>query len=114
WTTNPQLLRVYLLLKDLTKPQLDLYLSLRLEGPGVLIRSRPDFRPAQPLTLSPGIPLMLAGPDLADYLSANALEGQGLPADFLTRGGRLPEGLYTLTVEAFEWDRDRQPVSNAG
>ncbi|RRB02839.1 fibronectin type III domain-containing protein [Larkinella rosea] len=114
YSTNPQLLKVYLLLKDLTKTHIDIYLSLRLQGPGVLIQTRPDFRPAAPFSLQAGVPQILSGPELSAYFQPNALEVQGLDEAILTQGGKLPEGLYTITLEAFEWDRQRESVSNQG
>jgi hypothetical protein len=114
YATNPQLLKVYLLLKDLSKTHIDIYLSLRLQGPGVLIQTRPEFRPPGPVNLQAGLPLVLTGPELSAYFQPNALEVQGLSEAILTQGGQLPEGLYTLTMEAFEWDRQRESVSNQG
>jgi hypothetical protein len=105
--------KVHLLLKDLTKPSVDVYLKIRLSGVGVDIRTVDGFIPSQTLRLIPGQPVMLTASDLAEYFNIYNLVVDGVDISDLYNGGRLPEGLYTWTVEAYEIDRNRQ-VSNTG
>ncbi|QMW03322.1 fibronectin type III domain-containing protein [Spirosoma foliorum] len=113
YTTNERMLRVYLLLKDLTKPQVQVALHLHLQGVGIDIHTRDGFLPSHPLTLLPGQPVTLTGPELAEYFQPQNLDIQGLDPAFLYQGGQLPEGLYSFSIEAYEYDRGRQ-VSNTG
>ncbi|MFN3487551.1 MAG: fibronectin type III domain-containing protein [Emticicia sp.] len=105
--------KVHLLLKDLTKISVDVYLKIRLSGVGVDIRTVDGFIPSQTLTLISGEPRMLTASDLAEYFNISNLVVDGVDISALYNGGRLPEGLYTWTVEAYEIDRNRQ-VSNTG
>ncbi|WP_305953194.1 fibronectin type III domain-containing protein [Emticicia oligotrophica] len=112
-STSTDMFKVHLLLKDLTKPSVDVYLKIRLSGVGVDIRTIDGFIPNQTLTLIPGQPRMLTASDLAEYFNISNLVVDGVDISALYNGGRLPEGLYTWTVEAYEVDRNRQ-VSNTG
>ncbi len=112
-STSNDMFKVHLLLKDLTKISVDVYLKIRLSGVGVDIRTVDGFIPSQTLTLIPGQPRMLTASDLAEYFNISNLVVDGVDISALYNGGRLPEGLYTWTVEAYEIDRNRQ-VSNTG
>jgi hypothetical protein len=107
------MLTVQLRLKDLTKPQLQLYLKLRIEGVGIVIQTREGHIPSQPLTLLPGQAITLHGPDLAESFYPTNLDIQGLDPAFLFQGGTLPEGLYRVYFQAFDFERGRA-VSNEG
>lgn len=111
--TSNDMFKVHLLLKDLTKPSVDVYLKIRLSGVGVDIRTIDGSIPSQTLTLIPGQPRMLTASDLAEYFNISNIVVDGVDISALYNGGRLPEGLYTWTVEAYEVDRNRQ-VSNTG
>ncbi len=112
-STNNEMFKVHLLLKDLTKPAVDVYLKIRLSGVGVDIRTVDGFIPSQTIKLIPGESRMLTASDLAEYLNISNIVVDGVDISTLYNGGRLPEGLYTWTVEAYEVDRNRQ-VSNTG
>ena len=53
-STSNDMFKVHLLLKDLTKPSVDVYLKIRLSGVGVDIRTVDGFIPSQTLRLIPG------------------------------------------------------------
>ncbi|WP_197491725.1 MULTISPECIES: fibronectin type III domain-containing protein, partial [Emticicia] len=112
-STSTDMFKVHLLLKDLTKPSVDVYLKIRLAGVGVDIRTVDGFVPNQTLKLIPGQPILLNASDLVEYFNISNLVVDGVDFSALYSGGRLPEGLYTWTVEAYEIDRNRQ-VSNTG
>ncbi|WP_435356917.1 fibronectin type III domain-containing protein [Emticicia sp. SJ17W-69] len=112
-STSTEMFKVHLLLKDLTKPSVDVYLKIRLSGVGVDIRTVDGFIPSQTIHLNPGSATLLTSADLAEYFNISNLAVDGIDISTLYAGGRLPEGLYTWTVEAYEIDRDRQ-VSNTG
>ena len=113
YATNPDLLRVNILLRDQTKDQIEVYLYVTIKGLGWSIQTRPDFVPMRKLRLERGSPQQLTGLDLAEYFAANNVLVQGLPPELIRQGGTFPEGFCTLEVYAHEGFRDRQ-VSNTG
>ncbi|MCU0324559.1 MAG: fibronectin type III domain-containing protein, partial [Spirosomaceae bacterium] len=112
-STNTEIFKVHLLLKDLTKPSVDAYLKIRLSGVGVDIRTVDGFIPSRTIKLLPGQPVLLNASDLTEYFNISNLEVNGIDISALYAGGKLPPGLYTWYVEAYEIDRNRQ-VSNTG
>jgi len=58
-STSNDMFKVHLLLKDLTKPSVDVYLKIRLSGVGVDIRTVDGFIPSQTLKLIPGQAVIL-------------------------------------------------------
>lgn len=112
-STNTEMFKVHLLLKDLTKTSVEAYLKIRLSGVGVDIHTIDGFIPARTIKLFPGQPVLLNATDLAEYFNISNIEVNGIDISALYAGGKLPEGLYTWYVEAYEIDRNRQ-VSNTG
>ncbi|WP_161964274.1 HNH endonuclease [Chitinophaga flava] len=108
-------LRVILVQNDLTKPSYDVRLQMTVERNGTLImRTAPAFNP-RPLTLSAGVPTIISGADLADYLSTNNIEfSGGFSRDSYERTRSLPEGSYRITFTAFDYRRPQVQVSNIG
>ncbi len=112
--TTPQRVGITLLNKDLTVPQLDVFLKLQLQGPGITLQTRTGYIPATTFTLTAGVPLQLSGADIAELLQPQNLDYQGLDKGSFIRGGQiLPEGLWQFTVTAFSTARNLQ-VSNPG
>jgi len=99
---NPKL-RVLLQLNDLTTPTRDVFLKVRITGPGVQIVSTPGVRPLTPITLVSGIPADLMGSDLAPVFDFNALTFSGISRQSLEGNGRLPEGTYTLYFTVMDY-----------
>lgn len=92
-------LMVTLLQRDLTLPQLQVYLNLELEGAGIRLKTLPTFRPSAYIALDPGTPVTLTNADLVEYLSLNNLYTEGISKEsFLATGQQLPQGLYKLKV----------------
>ena len=106
-------LYIDLLLKDLTKSEIQCYLKWTLEGPGVHISTRDGYIPNSFITLPKGRNTRLTGLDLAqNYYRADVLESEGM--DILeVMNGYLPEGFYTFKVQAMEASTGRE-VSNMG
>ncbi|CAN1537779.1 Fibronectin type III [Spirosomataceae bacterium] len=103
-------LRVQLLLRDLTKPSLEVYISLRLSGFGVELQSNPSVAALNTFVLQPGVPLTISGSELSPLFAQ--MLAQGVNYDELLAGASLPGGYYTWEVVAYLPD-DRQ-VSNTG
>lgn len=106
---NPKL-RVMVHFNDLTTPQRDIYLKVKITGPGINIASTPGQRPLTPITIFSGVPTDLIGSDLADVFDFNRLTFGGITRAQLEGNGRLPEGDYTLTFTAMDYQQN-VPVS---
>lgn len=101
---------VNVLLRDLSRQDLQTRLRLTIEGVGISITTRPDFRP-HPLYLQGGLPLMLDAIDLAPYFDPQNLVFQGISKQEVQKGGRLPEGLYRICIQVLDYNLGAE-VSN--
>ncbi|GAB4011754.1 hypothetical protein GCM10028808_26100 [Spirosoma migulaei] len=95
-------LLVDLLLKDLTKSTVQVYLKWSIDGVGIRVQSRDTYLPPSFITLQRGVVNRLRGSDLqANYFNPAAIETQGIDPRSIY-AIELPEGFYTLKVQAFE------------
>ncbi|GAB4054575.1 hypothetical protein GCM10028810_63530 [Spirosoma litoris] len=95
-------LLVDLLLKDLTKSTVQVYLKWSIEGVGIRVQSRDTYLPPSFITLQRGVVNRLKGSDLqTNYFNPAAIETQGIDPRSVY-AIELPEGFYTLKVQAFE------------
>ena len=92
-------LRVQLLLRDLTKPSLEVYISLRLSGFGVELQTNPSVAALNTFVLQPGVPLTISGSELSPLFAQ--MLAQGVNYDELLAGASLPGGYYTWEVVAY-------------
>ncbi len=112
YANSPQKIKVQLLLRDLSKPSLEVSVRIRLKSPaGVLIQNPEGFMSSSPITLTPGVTRTLGGSELAENFNGSSLEVQGIDLLALLQGDYLPSGPYEWEVTAYEHFRDRQ-VSN--
>jgi hypothetical protein len=113
YANSPMKFRVQLLLRDLSKPSLEVTLRIRLKGAGVWIENPADFISTQSIVLTPGVPKLLSGIELGENFASQNLEAQGIDINELYAGSPLPVGPYEWEVYAVELYRNRQ-VSNIG
>ncbi|HJT73698.1 MAG TPA: fibronectin type III domain-containing protein, partial [Chitinophaga sp.] len=108
-------LRVILVQNDLTRPSYDVRLQMTVERNGtVIMRTAPSFTP-KPLTLSPGVPTIIGGTELYDYLNSVNIEfSGGFSRDEYERTKSLPEGAYRVSFTAYDYRRSQVQVSNVG
>ncbi|SEW37932.1 hypothetical protein SAMN05428988_4751 [Chitinophaga sp. YR573] len=108
-------LRVILVQNDLTQPSYDVILQMTVEQNGTLImRTSGAFHP-KPLTLMPGVPTIISGTDLSDYLSTNNIDfSGGFSRETYDRNKSLPEGAYRISFTAYDYRRQQVQVSNVG
>ena len=106
--------RVILLQKDLSQAsyQLRLRFSIILDGKTIMITSR-SYNPP-PFTLAPGIPTVISGADLADYLDSRYLDFVGYDRSQYEKSKSLPEGSFQICVTAYDYHRQNVQVSNVG
>ena len=110
--SSSQALTVNLLLKDLTKSSIQVYLKWSMDGPGVRVSSTDGYVPSSFITLQRGVIERLSGLSLQnDYFRNGLIEEQGLGGNPLRTN--LPEGFYTFRVQALEAGTGRE-VSNIG
>lgn len=102
-------LNLAILLTDVSQPEVQARLSVKIEGAGLTIQSRPDF--SMPVfTLQGGIPLALSH-QLEHYFRVSSLTATGNGAMQFMQNGILPEGFFTITVTVVEHRRN-VPISN--
>lgn len=108
-------LRVILVQNDLTLPSYNVRLRMTVEQNGtVIMRTATAFNP-RPLSLSPGIPTIIGGIDLADYLNpANIEYSGGFSRNEYEKTRSLPEGAYRISFTAYDYSRPQVQVSNMG
>ncbi|GJM34681.1 MAG: hypothetical protein DHS20C18_36820 [Saprospiraceae bacterium] len=102
-----------LTLNDANEPNYQVRLRITISGEGLTLQSKNDFIP-NAINLTYGQPLVLTAADLMAYFRLDRLEVQGISIDqLLQTGGKLPEGLYTICIEAYDYFRfNEAPVSN--
>ncbi len=81
----------------------DVYIAIKITGPGVTIKSNLGLRPQVPVTLFSGQTKILNGADVADVFDFNRLSFSGISRQQLEINGRLPEGRYTLCFTIYDF-----------
>lgn len=109
---NSDKLAVNVLFNDPIRFELSVKLKITIEGKNISITTKPEFNP-KPIYLQSGFPERLTGADLAPYFEAANLNFQGFDRKEFERKGALPEGLYRICVEVWEYNQNKK-VSNAG
>jgi len=81
----------------------EIYLRGSISGDnGVSITSNPDIIPATFITINAGQTLVLYGNDLEPYFNFNRALITGIDRNLLVSNQALPEGYYTVCVEAYD------------
>jgi TANFOR domain-containing protein len=92
-------------------PEIDVYLQGEVSNDGGdRIYTNKNQKPAQPITLTYGVPVTITPGDLEDIFDFNYVETEGINKQNLYSGAGLPEGTYTICVRAYNYDTN-QPVS---
>lgn len=95
-------LKIILQFNDFTKPQYHLKLRIEIKGNGFTLITKQLFIPP-PITIQPGIPLLISGADLAPYLNSNNLDFIGINQSQYEQRMALPEGYYSICVKAYDY-----------
>ncbi|MGZ3932959.1 MAG: fibronectin type III domain-containing protein, partial [Bacteroidia bacterium] len=95
-------LKIILQFNDFSIPQYNLRLKIEIKGNGFTLSTRQFYHPP-PLTLQPGVPLLLTGADLAPYLNSTNLDFTGLNKSQYEQRMALPEGHYSICVKAYDY-----------
>ncbi len=99
-------------LNDLNEVDYDVRLSLRIEGEGISLITRPDYTPP-PLTLGAGGNTLYGG-DIQEYFNLNNMVVSGIDEQTLMQTGALPPGMYSFCVQAFDYRRSDVVLSQRG
>lgn len=70
---------------------------------GIAVTIPPGFKPAQPVMLGPNQTLMLSGVQLKEYINPDVLSFAGISKAEVLQGNGLPEGNYTLCLQALDY-----------
>ena len=102
-----------LMLQDQNQSGLQVKLKITITGDnGVKLETKPEFMPP-PITMYSGSPEQISGIALQQYLEPANMNITGLNFSQFMQNKKLPEGIYTFTIEAVEYRRNKL-VSNPG
>ncbi len=91
--------------------EIDVYLQGEVSNDvGNRIYTNKNQKPAQPITLTYGVPVTITPGELEDIFDFNYVETDGINKQDLYSGAGLPEGTYTICVRAYNYNTN-QPVS---
>ncbi|MGB3468245.1 MAG: hypothetical protein WBA74_23365, partial [Cyclobacteriaceae bacterium] len=97
-------LQLILQLRDFEELEYRARLRLTIEGQGITIRTKNNYRPA-PLIIRGGGAENLDGYDLRNYFNPDNMDFSGISRAEFLQSGTLPEGFYTFTFEVLDYDR---------
>lgn len=112
-TPGSQKCMVNLVFNDYNESSWDVYLELTIESNNLKLQNKANFRPAEPITLTPGVPVTIKGADLYQYFSYDNLLCSGMSKQKLEQTGKLPEGFYTFSFKAKDYNTGKV-ISNTG
>jgi TANFOR domain-containing protein len=107
YTNNPNKLLATLQNFTMDGVTLRVYLRGEITGAsGTRIYTSPNFRPAQPIVLQPGMPFMLNVNNIQDVFDAHQLVYQGITQQEIIYGNGLPEDDYIICLSVYDYDND--------
>jgi TANFOR domain-containing protein len=93
---------------------LQVYLGGSIQGEGgIRISTRPGSRPADPITLQPGVPYILNPSNLSAIFSPDQLVYEGITQREIIYGNGLPEDVYTICLRVYDYT-SQQPGYSTG
>jgi TANFOR domain-containing protein len=98
------------LLKDIGRPEYRVRFKFSIEGNGISISTDQRYLPP-PTILQGGVPLVISGPELAEYLNPFNLAFSGITRQEFQKTGKLPEGPYRICFQVLDYNIGI-PVSN--
>lgn len=108
-----QKLMVQVSVNDPTLENYQCRFRVTIEGLNITLRTK-EHMVVPPVTLQGGgVPQIFYGEDLIDYFKADNLDFSGLSRNDYGRSGKLPEGVYRISIEVLDYHRGTV-VSNKG
>lgn len=96
--------------KDANETSINVYLRIVVQSNKVRLSNAIDFRPSRPVTLFPNQPYTFSPDELEEYFLPQNINPEGITNEQLQQNARLPEGLYSFTIEVFDW-QSQKPIS---
>ncbi len=94
--------KVNLVFNDFNEPSTDVRLKITISNNQVFLETPENYRP-NPINLFPGSN-EIGGNILTPYLNYNNLNASGINKQDLLQSGSLPEGFYTICIEALDYN----------
>lgn len=94
-----------LLLNDLNEPFYKVRLVFTIEGAGIRIQTKPDYRPAS-INLQSGFQERITADEIAPYFQTSNLVFEGITRQQYEKNAALPEGIYKFSVQVFDANRN--------
>ncbi|NQY11748.1 MAG: hypothetical protein HRT71_19805 [Flavobacteriales bacterium] len=95
--------QVNLIFKDFNEVSRDVKIIMHMEGDDISISTKANLPNNSPLTLYPGVPLLLTGADLQPYLGFNNIDVTGKTLSEFQFNSRLAEGGYDFCLEVVDY-----------
>ncbi|WEK21416.1 MAG: hypothetical protein P0Y49_09725 [Candidatus Pedobacter colombiensis] len=103
--------KVFVVLQNMSRQPVQLKLHGKLTGDnGLMITTKPNYMPSQPIILNGGEVKQLNGISLKDIFDLDNLDISGGDKNKLMLSSRLPEGNYSLCLQALDYNSGR-PIS---
>lgn len=103
--------KVLLTLTSAGPRSIQVFLRLEITGDnGIRVMTKPGFRPAQPIVLEPGMPLMVDIQTLSALFDVSSFDLQNITTGQIFLRNGLPEGHYQFCVRVYNYI-DPIPVS---
>ncbi|MEQ8715164.1 MAG: hypothetical protein RIC80_19240, partial [Cyclobacteriaceae bacterium] len=96
-------MRAILTLLDFSEPSVDVRFSVAIEGPDYKMQTKETYIPNQPLSMTPGVPLIIEGSQWVPYFETSNLDFFGISREQFIRDGRFTEGMYTFSIIVREY-----------
>lgn len=107
YTNNPNKVLVTLHNFSVDGVTLNVYLRGELTGQsGTRIYTSPNYKPASPIVLQPGIPYTLTVSNIQDIFSSSQLVYEGISENEILYGNGLPEDNYIICLKAYGYQND--------
>ncbi|MFN8431494.1 MAG: hypothetical protein U0V04_16060 [Spirosomataceae bacterium] len=88
------------------------YLRINITGDnGVQVFTNPNFRASRGITLQPNAIISLTTSDLQTLFDVNSFSTRGTTINQIERQNGLPEGIYSVCVRAYDFNRQNFPLS---
>jgi TANFOR domain-containing protein len=81
--------------------------SITGEG-GIKVYTDPNYKMPQPLILQPGMPFLMSQGNIQQVFSSDHLIYHGITKNEILYGTGLPEGNYTICLQAFDYQTNQQ------
>jgi hypothetical protein len=107
---NPDknLLNLYATFTDLEELEIEVYLTFTIEGNGITLSSKPDYKPATPIILTAGELTKIDEDILMDLFQTRAINYTDAGNQSTFENLKLPEGFYTFCFQVNHYQTNKR------